>query len=128
MSKERMDVDGGAFKEIKKIKLGGFSFDLRFVNEDEELLTESIAQINYRTENISAITTRKTKGESILHECLHDIFRQINQGKDESFNGRMSYAFYAFIRDNPELMIQILREGQEEEIDEILRKVAAPDH
>jgi len=129
MSKRTMDVDGGVFKEIKKVRLGGFLFDLRFVQEDEELTAKFIAAHTFSSEKLSILLGSKTKGESILHELFHNLLYRIkSHSDDEEFNARVSYAFYALMRDNPELFLQILRENQEEEIDKLLRKIAAPDH
>ena len=114
MSKRTMDVDGGLFKEIKKIKFGGFSFDLRFVQDDEELTAKYVAAHTSSSEKISILLGSKTKGEAILHECCHNILIRIKSHQDdEDFNARLSYAFYAFMRDNPELIVAMLNENTE---------------
>lgn len=127
MSKERMDVDGGLFKDIKKIKLGGFLFDLMFEREGN-LRLEDVGVIDFKNETVTVYQDRKTKGELILHELVHEANRQTNLKAKEDDILRLSYFFYSCMRDNPELMIQILRENQEEEIDKLLRKIAGPDH
>jgi len=127
MSKKTMDLDSGLFKEIKKIKFGGLLFDLIF-EEERNLTLEDIGQIDYPTETVTIHQNRKTKGELVLHEIHHEANRQTSLKLREEDVTRLSYFLYAAMRDNPELVIQILRENQEEEIDGILRKIAAPDH
>jgi len=124
MSKER---DRDLFKEIKKIKLGGLLFDLIF-EEERNLTLSDIGNIDYPTEKITIHQNRKTKGELVLHEIHHEANRQTSSKLREEDVARLSYFLYAVMRDNPELMIQILRENQEEEIDTLLRKIAILDH
>ena len=127
MSKKTMDLDGGVFKEIKTIKFGGWFFDLVF-EEERNLTLEDIGSIDYRSETVTIHHNRKTKGELVLHEIIHEANRQTSLKAREEDITRFSYFLYAVMRDNPELMIQILRENQEKEIDELLRKIAGPDH
>jgi len=124
MSKERYQ---DLFKEIKKIKFGGLSFDLIF-EEERNLTLEDIGSIHYPTETVTIHQNRKSKGELVLHEINHEANRQTSLKLREEDVTRFSFFLYAVMRDNPELMIQILRENQEEEIDKLLRKIAGPDH
>jgi len=118
--------DKGVFNEIEQIKLGGFLYDLRFVQEDDEMVAKYAATHTAKTQRISVLSGSKTYGESILHECFHNILWQIKSyEEEENFNGRLSFACYAFIRDNPELIIQMLRENQEEKIDELIKRILA---
>lgn len=107
-------TDKGVFEEIDKIRLGGFLFDLRFVQEDEEITAKYAATHTFSSEKISVLLGSKTKGESILHECFHNLLYRIkSHSDDEEFNTRFSYAFYAFMRDNPELIVAILNENSD---------------
>ena len=122
MSKKK---DKGVFEEIAVAKIGGFDYSLRFVREDRGLEAAVSAEFSSRRQEIS-VMEKFTKGESILHECLHGCDWQIAgsaEDRPEDYIHRLSYFFYAFMRDNPELVIQMLRENREKKIDEILRKI-----
>lgn len=110
------------FQDIRNIKLGGFFFNLRFVKEDKGIESASSAGISTRRQEI-AVIEKLTEGESILHECMHGIDWQILGGageRPEDYIHRFSYALYAFMRDNPGLIIRILRENNEEQVDRLM--------
>jgi len=108
------------FQAIEKVKIGGFAFNLRPVVEDQEMGTRNAAEINYRAENISYVADRATKGESILHECIHAICDKPRMFPAEELVGELSFGLHALMRDNPELIIQILRENNEDQVDRII--------
>ena len=118
-------TDKGAFEGLDKIRLGGFLFDLRFEKEGN-LRLEDVGSIDYRDEIITIFQDRKTKGELILHELVHEANRQTNLKAQEEDVVRLSYFLYSCMKDNPELIVAILNENTELNIQFPTRLVGAP--
>ncbi len=111
----------------REIKIGGFDFTLRFVDEDETIKHQFSANFDSRAQEIVVSGSRRTFGESILHECFHGCDWQVAGGNDdrpEDYVHRLSYFFYAFLRSNPELVIRMLAENREQETSQLLVKLS----
>lgn len=111
----------------RKIKLGGFIYELRFIDEDADMPHGHEARILEAKQEIIVSGGSKVHGERILHECVHGIDWQVDgepSERPENYTRRFSYALYAFLRDNPELIIRMIAEDRGHEIVRKLRRLA----
>ena len=94
-----------------KIKYNGFLFEVIYqdvvLNDGEEVL----AKVNVDNQKIYICNslTKQMKENAILHETIHIINREYGLPDIEEHVNCTANGLYAFIKDNPDLILQMLK-------------------
>jgi len=83
---------------------------LVFAPETKEFGLKYIGTVNFHKQLITLATGNKSCGENVLHESIHAIDRFAGVDLSERDIIVLSTSFYAFMRDNPELIKAIIEE------------------